>query len=73
MNEKDSSLIPDKWTCSLNSDPSYQSCDDPEEKPANTPEDAWIENRYTVGSLVWAKVPGWPWWPAMVDDDPDTG
>ena len=29
--------------------------------------------RFTVGSLVWAKAEGWPWWPAIVDDDPDTG
>ena len=30
-------------------------------------------NRFTVGSLVWATVLGFPAWPAMVDDDPDTG
>ena len=34
---------------------------------------SWVENRFTVGSLVWAKAQGWPWWPAIVDDDPDTG
>jgi hypothetical protein len=26
---------------------------------------------YTAGSLVWAHMLGFPWWPAMVDDDPD--
>ena len=26
-----------------------------------------------MGSLVWATVQGFPAWPAMVDDDPDTG
>ena len=30
-------------------------------------------HRFTVGSLVWATVQGFPAWPAMVDDDPDTG
>ena len=34
---------------------------------------ALVENRFTVGSLVWAGVAGWPSWPAMVDDDPDVG
>ena len=26
-----------------------------------------------MGSLVWATVQGFPAWPAMIDDDPDTG
>jgi hypothetical protein len=26
-----------------------------------------------VGSLVWATLQGWPAWPAMVDDSPETG
>lgn len=30
-----------------------------------------IYNQFTAGSLVWARVDGYPWWPAMVDDDPD--
>ncbi len=29
-----------------------------------------MENRFTVGSLVWATLQGWP---AMVDDSPETG
>ena len=29
--------------------------------------------RFTAGSVVWAKASGWPAWPGMVDDDPDTG
>ena len=27
---------------------------------------------YGAGSVVWAKMDGWPWWPGLVDDDPDT-
>ena len=27
--------------------------------------------QFTVGSVVWAKLDGWPWWPALVDDDPN--
>nr|CAI5826901.1 unnamed protein product [Callosobruchus analis] len=26
---------------------------------------------YDLGTVVWAKIGGYPWWPAMVDDDPD--
>lgn len=29
-----------------------------------------IENAYNAGSIVWAKINGYPWWPAMVDDCP---
>ncbi|VEN47825.1 unnamed protein product [Callosobruchus maculatus] len=28
---------------------------------------------YDLGTVVWAKIEGYPWWPAMVDDDPDFG
>lgn len=33
----------------------------------------YLKNRFAVGSLVMARLEGWPPWPAMVDDDPDTG
>ena len=32
---------------------------------------SWIYNSYTEGSIVWAKLDGYPWWPAMVEVDPD--
>lgn len=35
-------------------------------KPGSSP-----KLEYQRGSLVWAKVPGYPSWPAMIDDDPD--
>ena len=73
LGEKDPAEVPNNWRCSFNSDSTYQSCSDPEEIPTDAPKNAWVENRFTVGSLVWAKVAGWPWWPAIVDDDPDTG
>lgn len=31
----------------------------------------FIFNKYNVGSIVWGKFEGYPWWPAMVDDDPN--
>lgn len=30
-----------------------------------------IENKYNAGSLVWGRVDGYPWWPAIVDDCPE--
>ena len=51
-------------------DKRYNSCDIPEEEAEGCESD-FIESKYSVGSLVWARVSGYPSWPAMVDDDPD--
>lgn len=47
-------------------------CSVPEEPLRVTDEEDLIHSEYSAGSLVWARLPGWPWWPAMVDDCPDT-
>ena len=36
----------------------YNSCDKPEEK---YDESEHIYTKFTEGSLVWAKISGWPW------------
>nr|XP_006824465.1 PREDICTED: enolase-phosphatase E1-like [Saccoglossus kowalevskii] len=55
-------------------DEDYNSCTKPQVK--NTDEiDAEYEfvfTRYTIGSLVWAKMQGYPWWPGLLEEDPDT-
>ncbi|KAL4221733.1 Zinc finger CW-type PWWP domain protein 1 [Mactra antiquata] len=68
-NVSDPSQIPDRWTCSMNTDSEHNSCDKSEE---NYDESDHIFTKYTEGSVVWAKMSGYPWWPAMVEIDPDT-
>nr|XP_015195985.1 PREDICTED: zinc finger CW-type PWWP domain protein 1-like isoform X1 [Lepisosteus oculatus] len=67
----DLSALPEDWTCSQNTGPAHKSCSCPEER--------WEEGRREVvnslvpGSIVWARQFGYPWWPAMVEKDPETG
>ncbi|CAB4055198.1 unnamed protein product [Lepeophtheirus salmonis] len=50
------------------------SCSVPQVNLNTIPDDEWVENTFTSGSLVWAKIDkDFTWWPAMIDDDPDTG
>ncbi|XP_072175020.1 uncharacterized protein [Diadema setosum] len=65
----DPSLVPDVWTCEMNSDTSHNSCMLPEEDYSSL---EFVHAKYTEGSIVWAKMQGYPWWPAMVEEDPDT-
>lgn len=30
-----------------------------------------IHNKYNAGSIVYAKISNFPWWPAMVEDNPE--
>ena len=64
-------MIGETWQCKDNPDYLYGDCKVPEQEW--TDHETYVENRFTVGSLVWAKMAGWPSWPAMVDDDLDTG
>ena len=53
----------DKWECK----------DSPEQWWDQGLRNKFVENRFTVGSLVLARIEEWLTWPAMVDNDPDTG
>ncbi|XP_064461318.1 nucleolar protein dao-5-like [Ornithodoros turicata] len=65
----DPTNVPEVWYCSMNDDSNRNSCDHPQEDISNTD---FVETKYFVGSIVWAKLSGYPWWPAMIDDDPDS-
>ena len=72
---KDPAEVKEFFTCRDNPDTRYDSCAAPEQLWSSSRDvlSRMVETRFTVGSLVWAKMAGWPAWPAMVDDDPDTG
>ncbi|XP_062994746.1 zinc finger CW-type PWWP domain protein 1 [Elgaria multicarinata webbii] len=70
--DTDPSILPEDWSCSQNTDLQYNSC--------NISEETWLgsENEvvyavYIPGSIVWAKQYGYPWWPGIVEADPDIG
>ncbi|CAH2073536.1 unnamed protein product, partial [Iphiclides podalirius] len=64
--------LPLKWHCRMNPDTNLADCSSPEVPIDLRDEEDLIHSRFTAGSIVWARLPGWPWWPAMVDDCPDT-
>ncbi|XP_041977469.1 zinc finger CW-type PWWP domain protein 1-like [Aricia agestis] len=61
-----------KWYCNMNPDTTKANCSEPEDPVPFNEEEDLIHSEYSAGSLVVAQLPGWPWWPAMVDDCPDT-
>ncbi|GFR11431.1 zinc finger CW-type PWWP domain protein 1 [Trichonephila clavata] len=66
---QEASEVPDNWDCSMwqrkNKKPG--SCD----IPSNVTENDFGEEEFTPGSIVWAKLNGYPCWPGMVEDCPD--
>ncbi|XP_060528655.1 zinc finger CW-type PWWP domain protein 1-like [Cylas formicarius] len=68
---KDPLDLPEKWYCYMNPDLKYNKCSDPEYPLSKETEQLLIRNKFNAGSIVWAKMEGYPWWPAMVEDDPD--
>ncbi|XP_070560796.1 zinc finger CW-type PWWP domain protein 1-like isoform X2 [Ptychodera flava] len=73
LNVTDASTIPDNWECHMNADERYNSCMVPQQKIEEPDEDhEFVFTRYNIGSLVWARMQGFPWWPGMLEEDPDT-
>ncbi|XP_078046435.1 uncharacterized protein LOC144474914 [Augochlora pura] len=68
----DPSDVPKIWHCDMNSDKSIASCVIPEVPKSCAIEADLIENSYNAGSIVWAYIRGYPWWPAIVCDCPKT-
>ncbi|KAI4531954.1 hypothetical protein MG293_018468 [Ovis ammon polii] len=57
---------------SLLADLQYNRCDIPEETWTGHESDVAYAS-YIPGSIIWAKQYGYPWWPGMVEPDPDLG
>ncbi|XP_058536694.1 zinc finger CW-type PWWP domain protein 1 isoform X2 [Ochotona princeps] len=68
----DPSVLPDNWSCAQNPDLKYNSCDIPEESWTGRDSEVAYAT-YIPGSIIWAKQYGYPWWPGMVESDPDLG
>ncbi|XP_076167806.1 uncharacterized protein LOC143146928 isoform X2 [Ptiloglossa arizonensis] len=64
--------VPKIWYCEMNSDKSIASCDIPEKLIPPVIESDLIENAYNAGSIVWAYIHGFPWWPGIINDSPET-
>ncbi|CAH2086250.1 unnamed protein product [Euphydryas editha] len=71
-NVLDKHELPKKWYCKMNPEQPLASCSAAEVPLRMHDEEDLIHSEYAAGSLVLARVAGWPWWPAMVDDCPDT-
>uniref|UniRef100_A0A2K5SG93 Zinc finger CW-type and PWWP domain containing 1 n=1 Tax=Cebus imitator TaxID=2715852 RepID=A0A2K5SG93_CEBIM len=68
----DPSVLPDNWSCDQNTDMEYNRCDIPEETWTGLESDVAYAS-YVPGSIIWAKQYGYPWWPGMIESDPDLG
>eukprot|EP00090_Calanus_glacialis_P004476 TRINITY_DN13343_c0_g1_i1.p1 TRINITY_DN13343_c0_g1~~TRINITY_DN13343_c0_g1_i1.p1 ORF type:complete len:1130 (-),score=297.53 TRINITY_DN13343_c0_g1_i1:489-3797(-) len=66
---EDPSMVPEYWTCSMNSDPRNNICG--VGGHAFMSDADTVDVKFTCGSMVWAKMKGFPWWPGMVDYCPD--
>ncbi|KAM7284235.1 uncharacterized protein ISCGN_001332 [Ixodes scapularis] len=68
-NVLDPNEVPDEWYCFMNKDTQYNSCAAAEQDMS---QEEFVDVKFFVGSIVWAKLGSYPWWPAMIDDDPDS-
>ena len=66
---EDPATVPDNWICSMNKDPEANICGEGGEK---VEDEETVDVEYTCGSMVWAKLKGFPLHPGMVDYCPDT-
>ncbi|GBO03871.1 hypothetical protein AVEN_38882-1, partial [Araneus ventricosus] len=66
---QDTSEVPEVWICSMWRIDEIRrgSC----RLPSDLKESDFAEALYSPGSLVWAKMDGYPWWAGMIEDCPD--
>ena len=69
---EDPAQIPENWECSMNANKSVNACSKGKSQRFVEESDEFIDTEYACGSMVWAKLKGYLWWPGMVDYCPDT-
>ena len=66
--------LPEDWHCGLLTDPALADCSVPERPPKATSPDGervYVETPgMGPGSVVWARLSGWPHWPALLTYEP---
>ena len=67
---KDATFVPEYWICSMNRDVTNNVCGVGGNE-FNADSDK-LDIKFSCGSLVWAKLKGFPWWPGMIDFCPDS-
>ncbi|XP_055931492.1 zinc finger CW-type PWWP domain protein 1-like [Argiope bruennichi] len=67
---EDESEVPEVWTCDMWEIDNKRkgNC----KMPSLLTEDDLVDAKFVPGSMVWAKMDGFDWWPGMVEDCPDT-
>uniref|UniRef100_A0A158QGP0 Ubiquitin-like domain-containing protein n=1 Tax=Rodentolepis nana TaxID=102285 RepID=A0A158QGP0_RODNA len=71
----DPSELPEDWYCGLqskylsNGHSNIPACDEPEILDPGMDEKQYVYGQFATGSIVLAKMPGYPEWPAMIDCD----
>ncbi|XP_065665332.1 uncharacterized protein LOC105847214 isoform X3 [Hydra vulgaris] len=58
------------WFCNMNLDVNYNDCCKPQEKISVPRGETIICSKLSIGELVWAKMHGYPSWPAVITADP---
>ena len=60
---EDPAQVPEYWECSMNQDLAANQClvGGEEEEDVD-----FVNVLFTCGSVVWARVKGYPWWPAII-------
>ena len=59
---QDPSQVSEDWMCSMNDDSQHNSCSAPEEEYSDLEDSQeFIESIFIPGSIVWAKIDGYPW------------
>ena len=69
---EDPSMVPDTWQCSMNPNILSNACHKGVSEQFVEGNEEFVDTEYAAGSMVWAKMKGYPWWPALVDFCPDT-